>query len=70
MFVLLPRLVPIGFVFSLAQPGQAQLLTHHDLSYTIAKSIAEAAVQSCAAKGIWRVRGRGRSCRRGYRGDA
>jgi uncharacterized protein GlcG (DUF336 family) len=32
-------------------PARAQLLTHRDLSYAIAKTIAETALASCAAKG-------------------
>lgn len=36
---------------SLATTAQAQLLTHLDLSYPIARTIAEAAIESCAAKG-------------------
>jgi uncharacterized protein GlcG (DUF336 family) len=36
---------------ALAVPAQAQLLTHRDLSYPIARSIAEAAIESCGAKG-------------------
>jgi len=31
--------------------AQAQLLTHRDLSYPIARVIAEAAIESCGAKG-------------------
>ena len=41
-----------GFVAvaALALPAQAQLLTHRDLSYPIARTIAEAAIESCGAK--------------------
>jgi len=35
----------------LAGPAQAQLLVHHDLPYAIALTIAQTAVESCAAKG-------------------
>jgi uncharacterized protein GlcG (DUF336 family) len=35
----------------LAVPAQAQLITHRDLSYPIARTIAEAAIESCGAKG-------------------
>jgi uncharacterized protein GlcG (DUF336 family) len=35
----------------LASPAYAQLLTHRDLSYSIAREIAETAVASCATKG-------------------
>jgi uncharacterized protein GlcG (DUF336 family) len=38
----------LSTVFSLAH---AQLLTHHDLSYAMAKTIAETAIDSCGAKG-------------------
>jgi uncharacterized protein GlcG (DUF336 family) len=37
-------------VAALALPAQAQLLTHRDLSYPIARTIAEAAIESCGAK--------------------
>jgi uncharacterized protein GlcG (DUF336 family) len=46
------RLVPIGLVGSLASAAHAQLLTHNDLSYSIAKTIAETAIESCEAKGF------------------
>ena len=36
---------------ALTVPAQAQLLTHRDLSYPIARTIAEAAIESCGAKG-------------------
>jgi uncharacterized protein GlcG (DUF336 family) len=36
---------------ALATPTQAQLLTHRDLSYPMARTIAEAAIESCGAKG-------------------
>jgi uncharacterized protein GlcG (DUF336 family) len=32
-------------------PAQAQLLTHRDLSYAMAKTIAEAAIESCGSHG-------------------
>jgi len=35
----------------LARPAQAQLLVRHDLPYATALAIAQAAVESCAAKG-------------------
>lgn len=35
----------------LATPAHAQLLTRHDLSYAMAKTIAEGALESCGAKG-------------------
>src|SRR4051812_47893909 len=34
-----------------AQPAKSELLTHHDLPYATALTIAHAAVESCAAKG-------------------
>jgi uncharacterized protein GlcG (DUF336 family) len=36
---------------SLVVPVQAQLVTHRDLSYPIARTIAEAAIASCGAEG-------------------
>ena len=44
-------LVLIGSASALTPPAHSQLLTHRDLSYTVAKTIAEAAIDSCAAKG-------------------
>jgi uncharacterized protein GlcG (DUF336 family) len=35
----------------IAGPAQAQLLTHRDLSYPLALTIAQAAIESCGAKG-------------------
>jgi hypothetical protein len=32
-------------------PAQAELLTHRDLSYPMARTIAEAVIESCGAKG-------------------
>ena len=49
--ILLFRLTLIGAVSAVAPLTQAQLLTHRDLSYAIAKTIAETAIDSCAAKG-------------------
>lgn len=34
-----------------AAPAEAQLLTHRDLSYPMARTIAEAAIDSCGAEG-------------------
>ena len=34
-----------------ALPAQAQLLTHRDLSYAMAKTIAEVAIESCGSHG-------------------
>jgi uncharacterized protein GlcG (DUF336 family) len=41
-----------GFAIAatLAVPAQAQLLTHRDLSYPMARTIAETAIESCGAK--------------------
>jgi uncharacterized protein GlcG (DUF336 family) len=47
----LPRLALIGLLGALASPAQAQLLTHRDLSYAMAKTIAETAIESCGAQG-------------------
>jgi uncharacterized protein GlcG (DUF336 family) len=44
-------LVVLGLACTLAVPAQAQLLTHRDLSYAMAKTIAETALESCTAKG-------------------
>ncbi len=48
-----PRLALAGIVIAaaLAVPAQAQLLTHRDLSYPIALTIAETAIQSCGGNG-------------------
>lgn len=47
----LTRAALIGLIGVLASPAFAQLITHRDLSYAIAKTIAETAVASCGAKG-------------------
>lgn len=70
MLLSLTRTALIGLIGVLASPAYAQLITHRDLSYAIAKTIAEATVASCAAKGVRGVRRGGRSCRRGHRGVA
>ena len=49
--ILLFRLTLIGAVSAVVPLTQAQLLTHRDLSYAMAKTIAETAIDSCAAKG-------------------
>ena len=49
--ILLFRLTLIGTVSAVVPLAQAQLLTHRDLSYATAKTIAETAIDSCAAKG-------------------
>ena len=41
----------IAVAVALAVPAQAQLLTHRDISYPMARTIAEAAIDSCGAKG-------------------
>ena len=41
----------IAVAVAAALPAKAQLLTHRDLSYAMAKVIAETAIDSCAAKG-------------------
>ena len=46
--MLLGLIAAVGVV---GQPVEAQLLTHRDLSYAMAKTIAETAIDSCAAKG-------------------
>ena len=45
------RLALVGAVSAVAPLAHAQLLTHRDLSYSMAKTIAETAIDSCAAKG-------------------
>jgi uncharacterized protein GlcG (DUF336 family) len=47
----LSQLVLIGAVSIAAPLAHAQLLTHRDLSYAMAKTIAETVIDSCAAKG-------------------
>ena len=49
--ILLFRFTLIGAMSAVVPAAQAQLLTHRDLSYAMAKTIAEAAIDSCAAKG-------------------
>jgi uncharacterized protein GlcG (DUF336 family) len=44
-------LVLIGAATAVTPLAHAQLLTHRDLSYTMARTIAETAIDSCAAKG-------------------
>jgi uncharacterized protein GlcG (DUF336 family) len=44
-------LVLVGPMSAVTPLAHAQLLTHRDLSYSMAKTIAEAAIDSCAAKG-------------------
>lgn len=51
MSVTLLRLAAAGFICTLAMPANAQLLNHKDLSYPIAKTIAETALDSCGSKG-------------------
>ena len=51
MPVRLLRLLFISAVSAVVPLAQAQLLTHRDLSYAMAKTIAETAIDSCAAKG-------------------
>src|SRR5271166_372512 len=51
MPVRLLRLLLISAVSAVVPLAQAQLLTHRDLSYAMAKTIAETAIDSCAAKG-------------------
>jgi uncharacterized protein GlcG (DUF336 family) len=51
MLMFWPRFALAVVVAILANGAQAQLLTHRDLSYAMAKTIAETAIESCAAKG-------------------
>jgi uncharacterized protein GlcG (DUF336 family) len=48
---LLLHLVAIGALIASVPVAHAQLLTHRDLSYAMAKTIAETAIDNCAAKG-------------------
>src|SRR6266850_7399800 len=48
---LLRRVALAGAVSAVVPLAQAQLLTHRDLSYPMAKTIAETAIESCKAKG-------------------
>ena len=45
------RLVLVGAMSAVAPLAHSQLLSHRDLSYSMAKTIAETAIDSCAAKG-------------------
>ncbi len=48
-----PQMIAVATAVTtaLALPAEAQLITHHDLSYPMARMIAEAAIESCGAKG-------------------
>jgi hypothetical protein len=45
------RLFQAGFAAVRVTAAQAQLLTNRDISYSVAKTIAETAMESCTAKG-------------------
>jgi uncharacterized protein GlcG (DUF336 family) len=51
MLAPLLRFALAGLVVGFATAAQAQLLDHRDLSYSVAKTIAETAIDSCAGKG-------------------
>jgi uncharacterized protein GlcG (DUF336 family) len=51
MLAILFRLALVGGLSMVAPFADAQLLNHRDLSYAVAKTIAETALDSCAAKG-------------------
>ena len=51
MFTMLPRASVLFLAFALASPAGAQLLVHKDLSYAIAKTLAEAAIDNCKSRG-------------------
>src|SRR6516165_6100340 len=51
MLAILIRLAMLGGLSAVAPLAHAQLLTHRDLSYAVSKTIAETAIDSCAAKG-------------------
>src|SRR6201995_541948 len=48
---LFAHIATICIAGAVAVPAQAQLLPHRDLSYPMARTIAEAAIDSCGAKG-------------------
>ena len=45
------RLFLTGFAAVHVTAAQAQLLTNRDISYSVAKTIAETAIESCTTKG-------------------
>jgi uncharacterized protein GlcG (DUF336 family) len=47
----LTRFALIGLTVVFSSPAHAQLLTHRDLSLAVAETIAETAIESCAAQG-------------------
>jgi hypothetical protein len=51
LLTILLCLAMLGGLSAVTSLAHAQLLTHRDLSYAIAKTIAETAIGSCAAKG-------------------
>jgi uncharacterized protein GlcG (DUF336 family) len=51
MLMFWPRIALAAVAAILTNAAEAQLLTHRDLSYAAAKTIAETAIASCAAKG-------------------
>jgi uncharacterized protein GlcG (DUF336 family) len=51
MFAPLPQFILAGLVASVATAAEADLLARRDLSYSIAKTIAETAIESCTGKG-------------------
>ena len=51
MLAPLPHLILAGLLASVATAAQADLLTRRDLSYSIAKTIAETAIESCIDEG-------------------
>jgi uncharacterized protein GlcG (DUF336 family) len=51
MFAPLPQFILAGLVAGAATAVEADLLARRDLSYSIAKMIAETAIESCTAKG-------------------
>ena len=47
----LNRLTVVALAYAVAAPAGAQLLTRKDLSYSIAKTIAEGALENCKSRG-------------------
>ena len=51
MYQTLSRLSLAALALAVASPAGAQLLVHKDLSYAIAKTLAEAAIDNCKSRG-------------------
>jgi uncharacterized protein GlcG (DUF336 family) len=51
MSLFLGRLAILAVACAAASPSNAQVLTHKDLSYALAKTIAEGSIESCVGRG-------------------